>query len=241
MTAGLALAVAMIKPSIMLPFVALFLDSGRLPRLLVAAVAVALLTLYVGHATGAGVVEIHGQWLAVVEYFNFNKHWTSNHGVPGVAKYAVLLFCVGVAFAVSRIRTLDDDFVFAVAGVFSMHYAYHSVYDSVMLFPYFAVMMNSARCEGRATAIRGASGRWVFVRIPFAGVSLAALLQLATLSPVPGLEALIQAVSKAVWRFGTISLALVSLSCLFIALGAVRANIRAGAPAFGQGLRNPAA
>lgn len=216
--AALALTVSMIKPSVMLPFVALFLDKKHLPKLMGAIVFISLLAAYVSLVTHENVVTIHKQWMEITLYFNFNKHWTSWASSAQPLKFIVLFFCLAIVFALSRLNALSPLFKFSAAGVFSMLYSYHSTYDYVMLFPYFCLFAPGTKSSSSMPAfMKKIYLRFIFFIFPFIGISTASMLQLLSLSRIRQLDAAIAFASRFIWKYCTISLLLAVIACLVMA------------------------
>jgi hypothetical protein len=137
---GVALGVALLKPTVALPF--LFLPLVRREwRVLLAAVAIqAAATLYVAWQTG----ELAGMfldWLTVASFFLQGMYtlqdWLNvvSPRLPWLvpaASLGVLIFC-GITLAIAR--HLPRTRLIAVTAVTSVFWTYHASYDFVVLLP----------------------------------------------------------------------------------------------------------
>jgi hypothetical protein len=170
---GVALGVALIKPSIAMPFLFLPLVRGEWRVLLIAAAVQVVPGAYVVLQTGE-TVALFRDWLAVSRYFLQGMYtlqeWLNlaSPRVPWITlagPLAVLAVC-GVTLFVGR--HLSRARLFSLAAVTSVFWMYHGYYDFVVLLP---VLLPLAGWSDQQPA-----GRWSVVGIVVFAVFVVALL-----------------------------------------------------------------
>lgn len=137
--AGLALGLAMLKPHMAGPFIAGAACRGRLIAVAVATAYVVMASLVTWAVVKVDPLEMMGQMLAS------SNHWVGmTYGPlslllaaglePRVATplNAALFLCAGAALHL-RFRALDILAHYAIAGVVARLFAYHQVYDNLLL------------------------------------------------------------------------------------------------------------
>ncbi|MFP5220680.1 MAG: glycosyltransferase 87 family protein [Acidobacteriota bacterium] len=145
LASGAMLFLALLKPSITLAFLALYLDNRRYKTLLVACGLVAALTVVTSAMAGTDPLTLIREWLGASAYFIPGKHWTTKSGL--LLKYNMLVVLAYLAaFYVLTLaaKRTSELFAFAMAGVLSTIYTYHSSYDFVACLPFFMILVHPA-------------------------------------------------------------------------------------------------
>lgn len=173
---GLALGVALLKPSVALPFFFLPLVRREWRVALVAVAVQAVAAGYVAVRTG-GTIDLFRDWLAVAGFF-LNGMYTVQEWLGALDKAApwlvpfvspgILVLCA-VTMAVGR--NLPPARLFALAAVTAVFWTYHGPYDFVMLLP---VLLPLA-----GWADHPPGGRWSAV-----GLVLAAIIAVAQIPAI---------------------------------------------------------
>lgn len=137
---GLALGVALLKPSITLPFFFLFLVRREWRVMLTAVLVQAAGAAYVALQTGA-TLSLFTDWLIVARYFLHGMYtlqewlnaanFTNPRLVSGIS-LSLLAFC-GMTLMLAR--RLPPSRLFGIAAVTSVFWTYHGSYDFVVLLP----------------------------------------------------------------------------------------------------------
>lgn len=137
---GLALGVALVKPSIALPF--LFLPLVRREwRVLFTTIAVQAIAGAYAVVQIGDVANTYRDWLTIARYFLHGMYtlqdWMNpiSHRLPWIVpagSLSVLALC-GISLALAR--NLSRSGQFGLACVTSIFWTYHSAYDFVMLLP----------------------------------------------------------------------------------------------------------
>lgn len=146
LASGAMLFMAMLKPSIALAFLALYLDNRRYKTLLVACALAAALTGLTSFMTGTDPLTLIKEWLGVSAYFIPGKHWTTKSGLLLKHNMLVVLAYLAVFFWLTlTAKRASELFAFAMAGVLSTVYTYHSSYDFVTCLPFFMLLVHPAQ------------------------------------------------------------------------------------------------
>ena len=138
---GVMLGMAMIKPTIALPFFLIPLVRGRWVSLAVGAAAVGLGTAAVWARTGVSPVEMLQQMTAVAEQVEIPKGepgpvtWLIGLGLSAAAavKAAMAAFLIPSAAAMWALRRRPVEVLYAVAAVTVQVWTHHKAYDEVVL------------------------------------------------------------------------------------------------------------
>ena len=138
---GAMLGMAMIKPTIALPFFLIPLVRGRWASLAVGAAAVGLGTAAVWARTGVSPVEMLQQMTAVAEQIEIPKGepgpvtWLIGLGLSASAamKAAMAAFLTPSAAAMWALRRRPVEVLYAVAAVTAQVWTHHKTYDDVVL------------------------------------------------------------------------------------------------------------
>ena len=150
--AGLALAGALIKPSVSLPFLIIPVLQGRLRALLVAATVHVVAMVGMSWAVETSPLTLTSQWLSVSRYFLQGMysiqeiinalHWQR------VGPFVSLAFLTanGAMCVAARHATADTRFAFL--GMTSVLWTYHGPYDFVCALPALLVLFEWRWLEG---------------------------------------------------------------------------------------------
>jgi hypothetical protein len=138
---GLMLAMAMIKPTIALPFFLIPLVRGRWKSLAVGAAAVGLGTAVVWARTGVNPIEMLQQMSAVADQIEVPKGepgtvtWLIDLGLPASIAMKVNMAGVAIPAAVAMwvLRRSPVDVLYAIAAVTAQIWTHHKAYDEVVL------------------------------------------------------------------------------------------------------------
>jgi len=138
---GAMLGMAMIKPTMALPFFLIPLVRGRWASLAVGAAAVGLSTAAVWARTGVSPVEMLQQMNAVAEQVEIPKGepgpvtWLIGLGLSAgeAVKAAMAAFLIPSAAAMWALRRRPVEVLYAVAAVTAQFWTHHKSYDEVVL------------------------------------------------------------------------------------------------------------
>jgi hypothetical protein len=144
---GIALGVALIKPSIALPFFLAVAVKARW-RTIFAAIAVHCVGMaIVLWSTSANPLTLTKQWYAVTGFFLAGTYslqdvvnWLGWQAKPQGVMVS-LLACLLISYTVFLCRRAADEYHLAFLGVASFLWTYHRPYDAICLLPALLVLM----------------------------------------------------------------------------------------------------
>jgi len=139
---GVALGLALMKPSVCLPLFLLPLVRREWRVLATAAGVQAATTAYVAYRIGRDPVSMMRDWLAVARYFLSAGMYTVQEWVlplstrvPWVVSVVPLTLLAACAVTLYRRRNAPRARLFSLAGVTAVFWTYHGTYDAIFLLP----------------------------------------------------------------------------------------------------------
>ncbi len=165
-TAGVALAIAMIKPSIAIPFLVIPLIQGRWKRLLLMASIHGLAMAGVCLAVGASPRSLLRDWLAVSRYF-LQGLYSIQEIINQMDWRAYGIWVSGLTLLLGSLVTLigrqaPAAYHIAYTGAASMFWTYHGPYDFVCLLPALMLLMGFAEDKNAPGSARGSRAQAVW-------------------------------------------------------------------------------